>query len=236
MVSWSGEAVMAQLRRKHDRVVFQKGFDVNIMAIDGTWRRTCVLKDVSVSGARLIMQSSIEGLILKEFFLLLSSSGLAYRRCELAWVNGDQVGANFLTVGGGRKKLRGKKAEQAAAWSTRNWLSDARPPNAASLRVIDRYCRIGEHVAAATQVMVQSGSVWSVSMLFSALEPRLQQPRKTPSRSGEQEQTRADALGCGRTTQKRPRFSIEGNLSGIIRDNFLNVFWAKFEIASASLI
>jgi hypothetical protein len=97
---------MAEPRRKHDRVVFQKGFDVNIMAIDGTWRRTCTLKDVSVSGARLIMQSSIQGLILKEFFLLLSSSGLAYRRCELAWVNGDQIGINFLTVGVKRKKLR----------------------------------------------------------------------------------------------------------------------------------
>ena len=36
---------MAEQRRKHDRVVFQKGFDVNIMAIDGTWRRTCTLKD-----------------------------------------------------------------------------------------------------------------------------------------------------------------------------------------------
>ena len=105
---------MAELRRKHDRVVFQKGFDVNIMAIDGTWRRTCTLKDVSVSGARLVMQSSIQGLILKEFFLLLSSSGLAYRRCELAWVNGDQIGVNFLTVGGGRKK-RGKKAAEAVA-------------------------------------------------------------------------------------------------------------------------
>ena len=56
-------------RRKRERVEFQKGFDVNIMGIDGTWRRTCILKDVSVSGARLIMQSSIQGLILKEFFL-----------------------------------------------------------------------------------------------------------------------------------------------------------------------
>jgi hypothetical protein len=106
---------MAEQRRKRDRVVFQKGFDVNIMAIDGTWRRTCTLKDVSASGARLIMQSSIQGLILKEFFLLLSSSGLAYRRCELAWVNGDQIGANFLTVGGGRKKSRGNKAAEAVA-------------------------------------------------------------------------------------------------------------------------
>ena len=102
-------------RRKRDRVVFQKGFDVNIMAIDGTWRRACILKDVSVSGARLTMEGSIQGLVLKEFFLLLSSSGLAYRRCELAWVNGDEIGVKFLTVRGGGKKSRGKKAAEAFA-------------------------------------------------------------------------------------------------------------------------
>ena len=101
-------------RRKNERVVFQKGFDAHMMAIDGTWRRTCILKDVSEAGARLIMQSSIEGLPLKEFFLLLSSSGLAYRRCELSWVNGDQIGVNFLKVGKGRKKVRAK-AEEAIA-------------------------------------------------------------------------------------------------------------------------
>ena len=106
---------MAEQRRKHDRVIFQKGFDVNIMAIDGTWRRTCTLKDVSVTGARLIMQGPIQGLILKEFFLLLSSSGLAYRRCQLAWVNGDQIGVNFLMVGVSRKKSRGNKAAESVA-------------------------------------------------------------------------------------------------------------------------
>ena len=96
--------MVKEQRRKYERVVFQKGFDAHMMAIDGTWRRACILKDVSESGARLIMEGSIEGLLLKEFFLLLSSSGLAYRRCELAWVNGDQIGVNFLKVGDKGKK------------------------------------------------------------------------------------------------------------------------------------
>ena len=43
------------------RVVFSKGFDANMMAIDGTWRRGCILKDVCQSGARLIMLDTIEG-------------------------------------------------------------------------------------------------------------------------------------------------------------------------------
>jgi hypothetical protein len=31
-----------------------------------------------------------------QFFLLLSSTGLAYRRCELARIDGEQIGARFL--------------------------------------------------------------------------------------------------------------------------------------------
>ena len=49
------------------------------------------------NSTKLAIYGSIEGLHLKEFFLLLSSIGLAYRRCELAWVNGDQIGAKFIT-------------------------------------------------------------------------------------------------------------------------------------------
>lgn len=102
---------MASDQRRSGRVVFQKGFDAHMMAIDGTWRRSCTLKDVSEEGARLVMGGSIEGLLLKEFFLLLSSSGLAYRRCALAWVNGDQIGVRFIKKAAGGKATRGKHAE-----------------------------------------------------------------------------------------------------------------------------
>jgi hypothetical protein len=99
-------------RRKGDRVTFERGFTAHMMGIDGTWRRDCVMEDVSETGAKLTVEGSVEGLHLKEFFLLLSSTGLAYRRCELAWVNGDQIGVNFLKQGD--KKKKGKRgAEQA---------------------------------------------------------------------------------------------------------------------------
>ena len=75
-----------------------------MMGIDGTWRRDCMMEDVSETGAKLTVEGSVEGLHLKEFFLLLSSTGLAYRRCELAWVNGDQIGVNFLKQGDKKKK------------------------------------------------------------------------------------------------------------------------------------
>ena len=75
-----------------------------MMGIDGTWRRDCTMEDISETGAKLTVEGSVEGLHLKEFFLLLSSTGLAYRRCELAWVNGDQIGVNFLKQGDKKKK------------------------------------------------------------------------------------------------------------------------------------
>jgi hypothetical protein len=55
------------------------------------------MEDVSETGTKLTIHGSIEGLHLKEFFLLPSSTGLAYRRCELAWVNGNQIGGKFAT-------------------------------------------------------------------------------------------------------------------------------------------
>jgi hypothetical protein len=91
-------------QRKQHRVVFERGYPVNIMAIDGTWRRSCTMEDVSDGGARLTVEGSVQGLALKEFFLLLSSTGLAYRRCQLAWVNGDQLGVYFLKQGPGKGK------------------------------------------------------------------------------------------------------------------------------------
>jgi hypothetical protein len=72
------------------------------MAIDGTWGRPCIMLDVSDTGALLSIDGSIEGLQMSEFFLVLSSVGKAYRRCQLSSVNGNQVSVEFL-------KLAGKK-------------------------------------------------------------------------------------------------------------------------------
>lgn len=95
---------MATERRSGERVVFERGFAAHMMGIDGTWRRNCVMEDVSETGAKLTVEGSVEGLNLKEFFLLLSSTGLAYRRCELSWVNGDQIGVTFLKQVDKKKK------------------------------------------------------------------------------------------------------------------------------------
>jgi hypothetical protein len=96
-----------------DRVTFSRGYDVCIMAIDGTWRRDCQLNAISDNDAILTVEGSIQGLNLKEFFLLLSSTGLAYRRCELVRVNGTEMDVQFLK--GKKKKRSGAHGEDAAA-------------------------------------------------------------------------------------------------------------------------
>ena len=104
---------MGTERRRGDRVTFERGIAAHMMGIDGTWRRDCQLNAISDNDAALTVEGSIQGLNLKEFFLLLSSTGLAYRRCELAWVNGDQIGVNFLKQGDKKKKTarRGAQAD-----------------------------------------------------------------------------------------------------------------------------
>jgi hypothetical protein len=102
---------VASERRRGERVTFERGISAHMMGIDGTWRRGCSVEDISEIGAKLTVEGSIEGLNLKEFFLLLSSTGLAYRRCELGWVNGDQMGVNFLKPENKKKAARRSPAD-----------------------------------------------------------------------------------------------------------------------------
>lgn len=95
---------MSEDSKGSGRVNFSRGYDVCIMAIDGTWRRDCKLNAISENDASLIVEGTIHGLNLKEFFLLLSSTGLAYRRCELVRVNGAEIDVHFLK---GKKKRPG---------------------------------------------------------------------------------------------------------------------------------
>ena len=96
-----------------ERVTFSRGYGVCIMGIDGTWRRDCLLNAISDVDAILSVEGSIQGLNLKEFSLLLSSTGLAYRRCELVRVNGTEIDVQFL-----KGKHRKKRPDGGSAHET----------------------------------------------------------------------------------------------------------------------
>src|ERR1700682_531680 len=104
---------MTDDNKASERVAFSHGYGVCIMGIDGTWRRDCVLNAISDNDALLTVEGSIQGLNLKEFFLLLSSTGLAYRRCELVRVNGTEIDVQFLKGKNKKKKAGAAKRQEA---------------------------------------------------------------------------------------------------------------------------
>jgi hypothetical protein len=104
---------MTDDNKASERVTFSHGYAVCIMGIDGTWRRDCVLNAISDNDALLTVEGSIQGLNLKEFFLLLSSTGLAYRRCELVRVNGTEIDVQFLKGKNKKKPADGSSSEDA---------------------------------------------------------------------------------------------------------------------------
>jgi hypothetical protein len=95
--------------RKASRVRLDHSHPVNLMGVDGTWRRSCTLLDVSETGAKLEVEGPVNVLQAKEFFLLLSSTGLAFRRCELIWIDGTQVGVHFVSKDRKRSKPANSK-------------------------------------------------------------------------------------------------------------------------------
>ena len=95
------------------RVTFERGIPAHIMAIDGTWRRACDITEVSEREAILIVDGVVEGLSLKEFFLLLSSTGLAYRRCELMRINGAEMDIQFIKGKNKKKRSNASSSQEA---------------------------------------------------------------------------------------------------------------------------
>ncbi|MGY3233420.1 hypothetical protein ACVWZ4_006046 [Bradyrhizobium sp. USDA 4472] len=91
---------------KDKRVAFERPIEARLMAIDGTWQRGCKIHDVSETGAKLVIDGAVTDIGQKEFFLVLSPMGLAYRHCELAWVNGEFVGVQFINRGRASKRAR----------------------------------------------------------------------------------------------------------------------------------
>lgn len=83
--------------RKAPRVRLEYEYPVSLVGVDGTWRRACHLIDVSDTGAKIEVEGSVKVLKAREFFLVLSSRGLAYRRCELVWIDGSVAGVRFVS-------------------------------------------------------------------------------------------------------------------------------------------
>jgi len=104
-------------RRTMTRVQFGRGYNAKIMAIDGTWERECRIGDVSDTGAKLTVHGAVAEIGSREFFLVLTPSGTAHRRCERIWVNGDEIGVRAAEAPAGRRRKLAKPALPAGALS-----------------------------------------------------------------------------------------------------------------------
>lgn len=98
---------MSEIQEKDSkRVAFERPIEARLMAIDGTWQRSCKIHEVSETTAKLVIDGSVTEIGQREFFLVLSATGLAYRHCELSWVNGEYVGVQFFNRGRTTKRAR----------------------------------------------------------------------------------------------------------------------------------
>ena len=93
-------------RRNLKRVQFGRGYTAKVVAIDGTWERECRIGDVSDTGAKLSIWGSVESIDTQEFFLVLTPTGTAHRRCQRIWINGDEIGVRFLKDAPGKLPQR----------------------------------------------------------------------------------------------------------------------------------
>jgi PilZ domain len=92
------------------RVQFERPLRAQLMAIDGTWRRDCLVVDISETGARIELTGPAAELI--EFFLMLSTFGNpVFRRCKREWVDGTLIGVSFHKSPIGTKPLRQLRRE-----------------------------------------------------------------------------------------------------------------------------
>ena len=92
------------------RVQFGRPLTATITAIDGTWKRDCVIVDVSNHGAKLQLDGGLKGLDVDEFFLAFSGSGgQTQRHCEMRWCKGTEIGVKFKGLsqeeGPGRRRF-----------------------------------------------------------------------------------------------------------------------------------
>jgi len=81
----------AELRKKPRR---QFRYTAKIVTKGGEPPRSCIISDISHSGARLVLES--DDTLPDRFILLLAKSG-ARRHCRLIWRTGLTVGVEFAT-------------------------------------------------------------------------------------------------------------------------------------------
>lgn len=81
---------------KEKRAAKRKAFSQEMMVEAlGGWR-ACLIMDISHTGCRLQIPPTAH--VPKVFRLLITPNGKVYRRCEIVWREGVQMGVKFVTM------------------------------------------------------------------------------------------------------------------------------------------
>lgn len=104
MAVWKNEGRQEFRLDKH--VAFEHGYPCRVLSIDGTRCCNALLEDVSDGGAKLTLFGSEDDFDFTEFFLVLSSWATAHRRCARVWLNGQQIGVEFVRQKAARSRAR----------------------------------------------------------------------------------------------------------------------------------
>ena len=80
-------------RRKHPRIAVVQA--ATMLRNDGSPLADCVLRDISVGGARLRVEAIAD--VPRTFNLLVPRGGKVQRHCELVWQSDSEMGVRFLS-------------------------------------------------------------------------------------------------------------------------------------------
>jgi hypothetical protein len=79
-------------RRKHRRIAIS--YPATVLRRDGTLVADCLLRDISVGGARL--QFEIMASVPRELSLRMPRGGKVHRHCEIVWQIRNEMGVRFV--------------------------------------------------------------------------------------------------------------------------------------------
>jgi two-component system cell cycle response regulator len=82
-------------RRKHPRIAVVQ--PATLLRDDGSPIADCVLRDISVGGARLRIEAVAQ--VPRTFNLQVPRGGKVQRHCELVWQADSEMGVRFLSGG-----------------------------------------------------------------------------------------------------------------------------------------
>jgi hypothetical protein len=90
-------------RRKHRRIAILQ--PATVLRRDGTLVADCVLRDISVGGARLRFE--VMASVPRELSLRMPRGGKVHRHCEIVWQIRNEMGVRFVEVEPGAIDLAG---------------------------------------------------------------------------------------------------------------------------------